>query len=77
MTNFFHRRSAAPLRGLFDNLLDRGASLLAAGIKHVLPTNKHLPLTQLVDALLEQKPHPEADEYLYLDPKAKKGERRD
>jgi hypothetical protein len=60
-------------RGLFDNLLDRGAGLFA-GVKNILPVSKDLVLTKIVDALLENRSIPEVEKYLYFDPKlAKKG----
>ena len=58
-------------RGLFDNLLDRGAGLFA-GIKNILPVSKDLMMTKIVDALLNHKTIPEVENYLYFDPKVVK-----
>jgi hypothetical protein len=57
-------------RGLFDNLLDRGAGLLS-GVKNILPVSKDLTLTKIVDALMENKANSEAEAYLYFDPKTR------
>ena len=46
-----------------------GLGLLAAGVKNIMPTSKDLPLTKVVQALMDQKSHPEADAFLYFDPK--------
>jgi hypothetical protein len=58
-------------RGLFDNLLDRGAGLFA-GIKNILPVSKDFTMTKIVDALLNHKAIPEVENYLYFDPKVAK-----
>jgi hypothetical protein len=52
-------------------LLDRGAGLFA-GVKNILPVSKDLPLTKLVDALMDNKSTPDADGFLYFDPKVAK-----
>jgi hypothetical protein len=58
-------------RGLFDNLLDRGAGLFA-GVKNILPVSKDLPMTKVVDCILHNKASPETDNFLYFDPKLPK-----
>ncbi|KAI8850618.1 Sec1-like protein [Chytridium lagenaria] len=50
--------------GGFENLI--------AGVKNLLPTRRDLPLTKVVDAIMEGTPNTEADEYLIFDPKAPK-----
>ena len=40
-----------------------------AGVKAFLPQKKDLPITRIVEAILEQKPSSPTDHYLYLDPK--------
>ena len=70
---FLLSSASSVARGLFDNLLDRGAGLFA-GVKNILPVSKDLMLTKIVDALLENRSIPEVEKYLYFDPKlAKKG----
>jgi hypothetical protein len=69
---------------LADSLYGGGVGLLA-GVRNLLPTNQHLPLTRLVEALMANKPpggggsaaaDKEADKYLYFDPKAPAGSSR-
>ena len=63
------RSSASSVaRGLFDNLLDRGAGLFA-GMKNILPVSKDFTVTKIVDALLNHKATAEVENYLYFDPK--------
>eukprot|EP00455_Lapot_gusevi_P053536 TRINITY_DN8366_c0_g1_i3.p1 TRINITY_DN8366_c0_g1~~TRINITY_DN8366_c0_g1_i3.p1 ORF type:complete len:639 (-),score=163.75 TRINITY_DN8366_c0_g1_i3:10-1926(-) len=62
--------SSSSSRGLLDNILDRGAGFLA-GVKNILPSSTDLPVTKIVDSLLEgQGTH--AEQYLYFDPKIPK-----
>lgn len=67
---------AGALGGLADRVLAKGEGLLAAGmsgIKNILPSKKELPVCQILDALVDQKPGGPAESYLYLDPKAPAG----
>ncbi|KAJ3214255.1 Vesicle trafficking between the ER and Golgi [Dinochytrium kinnereticum] len=55
----------AGVSGGFENLI--------AGVKNLLPTRRDLPLTKVIDAIMEGGTNTEADDYLYFDPKAPKG----
>ncbi|KAJ3103439.1 RNA helicase required for poly(A+) mRNA export [Phlyctochytrium planicorne] len=55
----------AGVSGGFENLI--------AGVKNLLPTRRDLPLTKVVDAIMEGTANAETDDYLYFDPKAPKG----
>jgi len=63
--------------GLADRLRQGGQGLLAAGmqgLENVLPSRKESVVCQILDSLMDQKPTPVTDNYLYLDPKAANGE---
>jgi len=65
------------LGGLADRLRQGGQGLLAAGIKgleNVLPSRKESVVCQILDSLMDQKPIPATDNYIYLDPKAANSE---
>eukprot|EP00004_Rigifila_ramosa_P008996 TRINITY_DN20454_c0_g1_i1.p1 TRINITY_DN20454_c0_g1~~TRINITY_DN20454_c0_g1_i1.p1 ORF type:complete len:650 (+),score=117.82 TRINITY_DN20454_c0_g1_i1:1-1950(+) len=47
---------------------------MLSSLKLVQVEDSDLPLTKVVDALFEGKAHPEADHYIYLDPKLANGE---
>ncbi|KAJ3116690.1 Dynein intermediate chain 2, axonemal [Phlyctochytrium bullatum] len=55
----------AGVSGGFENLI--------AGVKNLLPTKRDLPLTKIVDSLMEGTSNPDADDYVYFDPKGPKG----
>ncbi|KAI9000221.1 Sec1-like protein [Gaertneriomyces semiglobifer] len=61
---------------LTEGLKDAGMSnhfeTLVAGVKNLLPARRDTPVTRIVDALMESRDGPEADEYLYLDPRLPK-----
>uniref|UniRef100_A0A7S4Q283 Uncharacterized protein n=2 Tax=Alexandrium monilatum TaxID=311494 RepID=A0A7S4Q283_9DINO len=63
--------------GLADRLRQGGQGLLDAGlsnIKNILPSKKELVICKVMESLMEQKPSPDTDNFIYLDPKAAGGE---
>lgn len=59
-------------KGLFQTFSEkigrRGQALLK-GVRNLIPTNKSLPVTKIVSALMENKESKEASKFLYYDPK--------
>ncbi|KAF9011059.1 SLY1 protein [Cyathus striatus] len=60
---------------LTDRLKEGGFENLLSGVKNLLPTNKLLPVTRLVEALMDSSAASnaslqETDEYIFLDPRA-------
>ena len=67
MTSFYFQ--------LTDRLKEGGLENLISGVKNFLPANKLLPVTRLVEALMDSSAASnqslqETDEYLFLDPRA-------
>mmetsp|Transcript_6682 Transcript_6682/g.17027 ORF Transcript_6682/g.17027 Transcript_6682/m.17027 type:complete len:642 (-) Transcript_6682:41-1966(-) len=59
--------------GLAEKMRASGETFLAAGlsnIKNIVASKKELVICQILDSLMEQKPSPSTENYLYLDPKA-------
>ena len=60
---------------LSDRLKEGGFDNILSGVKTFLPANKQLPLTRVVDAIMEPTTASSAslqatDDYLFMDPKA-------
>lgn len=58
--------------------LSEGFGNLISGVKNLLPTSKDLPVTKIVESILEPNPSTSSnasatDDYLYFDPKATRG----
>jgi hypothetical protein len=53
-------------------LMDGAVEMLRTGVRHLLPPSKDLPITKMVEALMDLKTHPDTDEFLYYDPKLPK-----
>ncbi|CAG0889362.1 unnamed protein product, partial [Darwinula stevensoni] len=55
--------------GMFSRLMTQGSQFVMEGVKNLVVKKHNLPVTRIVDALLEQKNGPEVEEYRYFDPK--------
>ena len=49
--------------------LRQGSSFVMEGVKNLAVKKHNLPVTRIVDALMELKSSPEVDDYRYFDPK--------
>jgi len=58
--------------GLGSALTDQLGTLFNAGVRAILPTTKELPITRIVDSIMELKPVAQTEQYLYFDPKVSK-----
>ncbi|XP_037083915.1 sec1 family domain-containing protein 1-like [Pollicipes pollicipes] len=54
---------------MFSKLMSQGSQFVMEGVKNLVVKKHNLPVTRIVDALMEQKSMPEVEEYRYLDPK--------
>ncbi|ODQ80166.1 hypothetical protein BABINDRAFT_161145 [Babjeviella inositovora NRRL Y-12698] len=64
------------LMGLTDGgLLTEGVGSLLTGLKRLLPENSNMPITDIVESIMEpsSKPSAATDGYLYFDPKMARG----
>lgn len=55
--------------GMFSKLMSQGSSFVMEGVKNLAVKKHNLPVTRIVDALMELKSSPEVDDYRYFDPK--------
>ena len=54
---------------MFSKLMSHGSQFVMEGVKNLVLKKHNLPVTRIVDNLMELKSSPELEEYLYLDPK--------
>ncbi|KAF0299382.1 Sec1 family domain-containing protein 1 [Amphibalanus amphitrite] len=54
---------------MFSKLMSQGSQFVMEGVKNLVVKKHNLPVTRIVDALMEQKSLPEVEEFRYLDPK--------
>ena len=57
---------------MFSKLMSHGSQFVMEGVKNLVLKKHNLPVTRIVDNLMELKSSPELEEYLYLDPKVLK-----
>lgn len=60
--------------GMFSKLMSQGSQFVMEGVKNLVLNERHLPLTKIIDGLMDSssKSSQEAFEYSYFDPKALK-----
>jgi len=54
---------------MFSNLISQSSNFVMAGVKNLVVKKHNLPLTKIVDDIMDQKQGKYNDEYKYLDPK--------
>ncbi|CAG9861729.1 unnamed protein product [Phyllotreta striolata] len=54
---------------MFSKLVSQGSNFVMEGVKNLVIKRHNLPVTKIVDSLMEFKNASEVEEYLYLDPK--------
>uniref|UniRef100_A0A5S6R489 Sec1 family domain containing 1 n=1 Tax=Trichuris muris TaxID=70415 RepID=A0A5S6R489_TRIMR len=54
---------------MFSKLLNQSSQFIMEGVKNLVIQKRNLPLTGIVDALMEAKSNADVDDYLYFDPK--------
>ncbi|KAM9787460.1 sec1 family domain-containing protein 1 isoform X1 [Syngnathus typhle] len=59
--------------GLFSRVMNSGSQLVMEGVKNLVLKQHNLPVTRVLDNLMEMKLHAETDDYRYFDPKMLRG----
>uniref|UniRef100_A0A8C6TQV6 Sec1 family domain containing 1 n=1 Tax=Neogobius melanostomus TaxID=47308 RepID=A0A8C6TQV6_9GOBI len=59
--------------GLFSRVMNSGSQFVMEGVKNLVLKQHNLPVTRILDNLMEMKSHPETDDYRYFDPKMLRG----
>lgn len=54
---------------MFSKLMNQGSSFVMEGVKNLVVKKHNLPVTKIVDELMESKQSSQTDDYCYLDPK--------
>lgn len=54
---------------IFSKLMNQGSSFVMEGVKNLVVKKHNLPVTKIVDELMESKQSSQTDDYCYLDPK--------
>eukprot|EP00916_Digyalum_oweni_P004073 GHVL01007242.1.p1 GENE.GHVL01007242.1~~GHVL01007242.1.p1 ORF type:complete len:597 (-),score=91.09 GHVL01007242.1:949-2673(-) len=59
--------------GIAGKVADHSRGLLLKGVKNILQTNKNLTVTRLTQTIMDQKPSPVTDAFVYCDPRGPQG----
>ncbi|XP_074006125.1 sec1 family domain-containing protein 1 isoform X1 [Numenius arquata] len=59
--------------GLFSRVMNTGSQFVMEGVKNMVLKQQNLPVTRILDNLMEMKSNPETDDYRYFDPKMLRG----
>lgn len=59
--------------GLFSRVMNTGSQFVMEGVKNLVLKQHNLPVTRILDNLMEMKSNPETDDYRYFDPKMLRG----
>lgn len=74
----FNKVTAGPIQtgsgqstysAMFNRIMSTGSKFVMEGVKSLVVGAKNLPLTRIMDNIMEQKSSPETDDYRYFDPK--------
>ncbi|KAG8449605.1 hypothetical protein GDO86_016302 [Hymenochirus boettgeri] len=60
---------AAKSKGLLSRVMNTGSQFVMEGVKNLVLKQQNLPVTRILDSLMEVKSNPETDDYRYFDPK--------
>lgn len=58
--------------GMFSHIMSTGSQFVMEGVKNLVVKKHNLPVTRIVDSLMEMKSNTEVDNYRYFDPKLAK-----
>uniref|UniRef100_A0A3Q3WY04 Uncharacterized protein n=1 Tax=Mola mola TaxID=94237 RepID=A0A3Q3WY04_MOLML len=58
---------------LFSRVMNTGSQFVMEGVKNLVLKQHNLPVTRILDNLMEMKSNPETDDYRYFDPKMLRG----
>ncbi|NWS46203.1 SCFD1 protein, partial [Probosciger aterrimus] len=62
--------------GLLSRVMNTGSQFVMEGVKNLVLKQQNLPVTRILDNLMEMKSNPETDDYRYFDPKMLRGSDR-
>ncbi|XP_069065158.1 sec1 family domain-containing protein 1 [Pleurodeles waltl] len=65
--------SAAKSKSLLSRVMNTGSQFVMEGVKNLVLKQHNLPVTRILDNLMEMKSSPDTDDYRYLDPKMLRG----
>ncbi|EDO32378.1 predicted protein [Nematostella vectensis] len=54
---------------MFSRIMNTGSQFVMEGVKNLVVGNKNLPVTRILDAVMENKSNPEVEDFRYFDPK--------
>ncbi|XP_031558433.1 sec1 family domain-containing protein 1-like [Actinia tenebrosa] len=54
---------------MFSRIMSSGSQFVMEGVKNLVVGNKNLPVTRMLDALMDNKSNPEVEDFRYFDPK--------
>jgi len=63
------REGGTTTMGMFSNLVNKASKFAMEGVKNLVVKQYKLPVTKIVDNLMESRSSPETDDYRYFDPK--------
>jgi hypothetical protein len=63
------REGGTTTMGMFSNLVNQASKFAMEGVKNLVVKQYKLPVTKIVDNLMECRSSPETDDYRYFDPK--------
>ncbi|KAM4690169.1 sec1 family domain-containing protein 1 [Rhinophrynus dorsalis] len=64
---------ATKSKGLLSRVMNTGSQFVMEGVKNLVLKQQNLPVTRVLDSLMEVKSNPETDDYRYFDPKMLRG----
>ncbi|CAF5145026.1 unnamed protein product, partial [Rotaria magnacalcarata] len=62
------REGGTTTMGMFSNLVNKASKFAMDGVKNLVVKQYKLPVTKIVDCLMENRSSPETDGYRYFDP---------
>ncbi|XP_068109985.1 sec1 family domain-containing protein 1 [Hyperolius riggenbachi] len=64
---------ATKSKGLLSRVMNTGSQFVMEGVKNFVLKQQNLPVTRVLDSLMEVKSNPDTDDYRYFDPKMLRG----
>ncbi|XP_063039802.1 sec1 family domain-containing protein 1 [Engraulis encrasicolus] len=61
------------VNSLFSRVMNTGSQFVMEGVKNLVLKQHNLPVTRILDNLMEMKSNPDTDDYRYFDPKMLRG----
>ncbi|ELK05447.1 Sec1 family domain-containing protein 1 [Pteropus alecto] len=68
-----YRNSTTKPMCLLSQIMNTGSQFVMEGVKNLVLKQQNLPVTRILDNLMEMKSNPETDDYRYFDPKMPRG----